>query len=133
MDRALRIIGIAIVVALPVLAYRSFDSAVSAAPATAEPDAALESQVGSDDPADSEFAIDDPPAALAAADAERLDADGQPPEYLAFSPGLPPMAVRAYPVADDPDVRDRDVEPDRDPSDAYPTETDLFGGFSLAP
>ncbi len=133
MDRALRIIGIAIVVALPVWAYRSFDSAVSAAPDDAELDAEPGSQVGSDDPDGPEPATDGPPSGLAAVEAEQLDADGQPPEYLAFGPGLPPMAVRAYPVADDPGIRDRDVEPDRDPNALYPTETDLFSGFSLAP
>lgn len=136
MDRALRIIGIAIVVALPVFAYRAFDGAVSAAPADVDPvterNAGLDGDVDADGSDGSGLATDESPVALPAVEAEQLDADGQPPEYLAFDAGLPPMAVRAYPVADDPDVRDRDVEPDRDPNEIYPTETDLFGGFSLA-
>lgn len=129
MDRALRIIGVAIVIALPVLAYRSFDRAVSAAPASAGPDSPIDA--GEDET--SALPSNDPVTGRPATDRTHADADGQPPEYLAFGADLPPMAVRAYPVADDPDIRDRDVEPDVDPTAIYPAETDLFSGFSLAP
>ncbi|MEL6983139.1 MAG: hypothetical protein AAFO29_12010, partial [Actinomycetota bacterium] len=139
MDRALRIIGVALVVALPIWAYRSFDRAVSAASAEGDtpaqreadddPDTDEDSSTDADVDADADTEATTPDA-VDGNDDEQLDAFGEPPDYLAFDAGTPGLAARVYQVADLPDVRDRDEEPD--PTD-YPAETDLATDFSLAP
>lgn len=151
MDRALRIIGVAIVVALPIWAYRSFDSALSAAAAdteaptsrdaTADPDLdgdstlTVETETETETP-DTETDTPDTPDSdgddLEGDRVDQLDAFGEPPEYLAFDAGTKALAARVYRVADLPEVRDRDR--DRQPGQTdYPTETDLVTDFSLAP
>lgn len=127
MDRALRIIGVAIVVALPIWAYRSFDAALSATSADSE------APTSGDTVDDSGTDPDGDPTSTSVDGSDtddQLDAFGEPPEYLAFDAGKQALAARVYRVADLPDVRDRDIEPD---PPSYPTETDLATDFSLAP
>ena len=128
MDRVLRIIGVAIVVALPICAYWAFDRAVSAESTGGEPaPAASEDEPWPTDPPDS-LPLG---AGRPGSDAD-LDATGAPPRYLAFDPTEQAMAARNYRVGDLVGIRDRDIEPDAEPRD-YPTETELAPGVSLAP
>lgn len=159
MDRVVRIIGVAIVVALPIWAYRSFDRAVSAEPTPSQAeDPSPSTGTGSDatdaeNPSTENPSTENPDAVVDDAGPDPtgtdrsmpvspLDIDGNPPRTLAFDrtkQATTVLEARIYRVDGDEETapssrgRRRSVRRTEQSRSDYPIETDLVAGESLAP
>lgn len=136
MDRVVRVVRMVVVAGLVlgvVQAYRSFDRAVVAEPAEQATTPLPAEEATMPPPVDDDRA-GEPSTPSAPVDDDETwdgptDADGRPPEVLAFTGALP---SRTYAVNSIQPTRSRRGRTTTPPATAYPVETDLFPGHSLA-
>ncbi len=132
MDRVLRIIGVALVLALTVVAVQVFDRAVvpdadAAVPSAADGD--LPAPDGLASTAAGEPSDPDPEAEPTSP----VDADGEPPRLLAAVPGSESRTFLVATAEEAAETLPPDLFETIDPDADYPLETDLVPGDSLAP